>query len=439
MRFDTLAEWLTWQEKLHPSEIDLGLERIAKVYKQLTSGVLHHKVITVAGTNGKGSSVAMLDAILRSAGYRVANYTSPHLLRYNERIVINGEEVDDPILCQAFERVDQARGDNTLSYFEFSTLAALDIFNRTELDVVILEVGLGGRLDAVNIVDPDVALITNIGIDHQDWLGDNLESIGFEKAGIMRSSHPAIFAADEPPKSLLKHAQQIGTSLYCFNRDYTLQVSDVSWSWQYDAVRRDALPVPAMRGGYQLQNAAGVLMALEMIKDHLPVSQKDVRNGLLQAQVAGRFQIITQPVRQILDVGHNPHAVVQLKNNLQLMECLGRTRAVFAMMADKDIKEVISIIRSQIDDWYIGDLAQPRAASKEHLVELLTEQGVDNISSADSVAEAYQQALVDAGPADQVLVFGSFFTISAVMKEMGSQELQQDKGRSWNKIVPSNA
>jgi len=439
MGFDTLDQWLAWQEQLHPSEIDLGLERIAEVYHRLSVETPIHQVITVAGTNGKGSSVAMLDGILRAAGYRVGSYTSPHLLRYNERIVLNGVEVDDQTLCDAFERVDQARGEVSLSYFEFGTLAALDIFNRSDLDVIVLEVGLGGRLDAVNIIDPDVALITNIGIDHQEWLGHDLESIGFEKAGIMRAERPAVFCADEPPHSLVQHAESLNTPLFCFGRDFTYQTIDSGWRWQGQHSQREALPMPTMRGAYQQQNAAGVLMALECLKASLSVSQAAVRSGLLQAQVMGRFQIFSTPLRQILDVGHNPHAVKQLKANLQEMSCLGRTRAVFAMMEDKDIAGVIDIIQAVIDHWYIGDLDMPRAASKEQLLSLLTAQGVTEVSCGNSIASAYRQAIAESGPADQIVVFGSFFTIAAVMKEMKNLTLKQDEQQPWNIIASNNA
>lgn len=435
MRFATLDEWLTWQEQLHPSEIELGLERVAEVYRRLAPDTPLHRVITVGGTNGKGSSVAMLQSILLTAGYRVGCYTSPHLMRYNERVTLNGIEIDDLSLCQAFERVDQARGEISLSYFEFGTLAALDIFNCNQLDVIVLEVGLGGRLDAVNIIDADVALITNVDLDHQDWLGSDRESIGFEKAGIMRPKRPAVFADPQPPSSVLKHAESIGAELFCLGRDYQYQPLEAGWRWHSNGSTREALPMPVMRGEYQLKNAAGVLMALESLKDHLPVAQSDVRSGLLAAQVAGRFQIINQPVRQILDVGHNPHAVRQLANNLQDMECLGRTRAVFAMMADKEVSEVIELIKPQIDYWYLGKLSIARALGVEQLGQLLQQQGVDAQQSFSSVSMAYQQALQDAGPADQIVVFGSFHTIAAVMSAM---QHQQDKEQSWN-IIASNS
>ncbi len=438
MRFQTLQEWLDWQEQLHPSEIDLGLERIAQVYQRLQSTQSAYKVITVGGTNGKGSSVAMLDAILRAAGYRVGNYTSPHLLRYNERIVIDGEEVDDQSLCKAFERVDQARGDISLSYFEFGTLAALDIFDHRDLDVVILEVGLGGRLDAVNIIDADVALITNVDIDHQAWLGSDRESIGYEKAGIMRPQCPAVFADYDPPQRLLDHADALGTNLYCLGQAYRYEGLGNGWRWISERRQREALPIPVMRGEYQLQNAAGVLMALECLQPHLTVSQSDIRHGLLAAQVAGRFQIIANPIRQILDVGHNPHGIRQLKINLQSIECQGKTRAVFAMMADKDIATVIEIIREQIDEWYIGGLAVPRAASEFQLHQMLSERGVEVIHSCGTIAQAYSQALTDAGPADQLVIFGSFFTISTILEEMEKRQ-PQNEAETWNIIPSSNA
>ncbi len=418
MRFETLSHWLAWQEQLHPSEIELGLERVSQVYQQLCGDHPTHRVITVGGTNGKGSSVAMLDAILRAAGYRVGNYTSPHLLKYNERIKLHGHAVDDQTLCDAFERVDRARGEISLSYFEFGTLAALDIFNRTALDVVILEVGLGGRLDAVNIIDADIALITNIGMDHQEWLGSDLESIGFEKAGIMRAARPVVFASANPPASLRAHANKLGAQLYTLGPSYQYETTGSGWHWQSPHRKRESLPMPAMRGAFQLENAAGVLMVLESLHQQLPVAQAALRTGLLDAQVAGRFQVISTPLRHILDVAHNPHAVEQLKINLQNIECLGKTRAVFAMMGDKAIGEVVQIIHPLIDEWYIGDLEQPRAATTAQLLPLLEAQGVQCIHPFVTLEQAYQQVLKDAGPADQIIVFGSFFTLAIVLNEM---------------------
>ena len=438
MRFATLSEWLAWQEQLHPSEIDLGLERVAKVYHRLIPHQSRHKVITVGGTNGKGSSVAMLQATLQAAGFQIGCYTSPHIVKYNERITLNGVEVDDQTLCQAFERVDQARGEISLSYFEFGTLAALDIFNQHDLDAVVLEVGLGGRLDAVNIVDADVALITNVDLDHQAWLGNDREAIGFEKAGIMRAGRPAVFGDSRPPQSLLRHAEAIGAELYCLEGDYQYQVHSSGWRWSSSNGSREALPMPAMRGDYQLQNAAGVLMALECLKDQLPVSQADVRNGLLSAKVAGRFQIISSPIRQIFDVAHNPHAVEQLKANLEAMQPLGRSRAVFAMMADKEIAQVIEIIKPQIDQWYIGGLSIPRAASTDQLVGLLNEQGITELQKLPTIADAYHQALSDSGPADQIIVFGSFYTIAAVMAAMQERQDKHDEEQAWKIIASSN-
>ncbi len=439
MRFDTLQQWLAWQEQLHPSEIDLGLERVANVYCQLCTSKPPHCIITVGGTNGKGSSVAMLDAILRAAGYRVGCYTSPHLLKYNERIKLDGLAVDDQTLCNTFERIDQARGETSLSYFEFGTLAALDIFNQASLDVVILEVGLGGRLDAVNIIDADVALITNIGLDHQAWLGDNLESIGFEKAGIMRAGRPVVFASANPPDSVVAHADNIGAVQYTLEQAYQYKMSHSGWRWQSANRTRETLPIPSLRGDFQLKNAAGVLMVLESLGAQLPVTQADIRSGLLGAQVLGRFQIISTPVRQILDVGHNPHAVEQLKINLQAIECRGRTRAVFAMMGDKAITEVIQIIQPLIHDWYIGDLHLPRAATTAQLIPLLKAQGAGSIHQFATVEDAYQQALSDAGPVDQIVVFGSFFVIAAVMNEMERHPQQQDKEQQWKIIASNNA
>ena len=313
MRFSTLADWLHWQEQLHPEEIELGLKRVCQVFQQLHPEPPTFKIIIVAGTNGKGSSVAMLEAILLAAGYRVAAYTSPHLLCYNERVRLQEQAVNDALLCEAFARIDQVRGDISLTYFEFGTLAALDIFYRQGLDVAILEVGMGGRLDAVNIIDADVALITAIDVDHEKWLGNNRETIGFEKAGIMRSRRPVISSDLATPLSVVRHANDLGAPLYCLGKDFSVVPEASGWAFRdNENISRNALPLPALRGEHQLHNAAGVLKVLQCLDTSLPVSAQALREGLLSVRLAGRFQVIPGEVMTILDVAHNPQSAAVL-------------------------------------------------------------------------------------------------------------------------------
>ena len=459
MRFNTLDEWLAWQETLHPSAIDLGLERIRPVLLRLGLQRPPCAVITVGGTNGKGSSVAMLDAILRAAGYRVGAYTSPHLLRYNERICLHGTPVDDATLCAAFERIDQARQDTSLTYFEFGTLAAFSIFSAVPLDVVILEVGMGGRLDAVNLWDADVALVTTLGIDHTAWLGNTREEIAFEKAGIFRAGRPAVCGDPDPPYTLLQHADAVGAPLYRFGRDFGYGAADVaavqgrasvgrfqhpasgdtsasmhgagersegfrmpgatndgSWSWWSVTQRRHALPHPALRGPFQLQNAAGVLMVLELLTQILPVNQGDIRQGLSAVQLPGRFQVLPGTPLRILDVAHNPHGAQVLVQSLRTQSCEGQTHAVMSMLADKDIEGVISVMRDVIDVWHVAGLDVPRGLSGAQLAERLQAVGIVSMHVHPSITAAYQQAVQQVGQTPgRVVVFGSFYTVAAIL------------------------
>lgn len=415
MRFSSLNEWLSWQETLHPSTIELGLERVGRVLD--TMGLRHpkHAVITVAGTNGKGSSVAMLESILRAAGYRVGTYTSPHLLRYNERIRIDGQMIDDESLCAAFERVDEARGDISITYFEFGTLAAFDLFARASLDCVILEVGMGGRLDAVNLLDADVALVATIDIDHAEWLGPDRKSIAREKAGIFRAGRPAVCSDPNPPSTLIDEAKRIGAHLHQLGHEYHFRREDQQWAWWSEQSRRDALPLPALRGASQLENAAGVLMALALIAGRLPVNQQQVRQGLLDVRLPGRFQVIPGAVIEIWDVAHNPESAQELAQTLRQMPCKGRTRAVIGMLADKDIAAVIRHMMAVIDDWYPATLSGPRGAQAQQLIEVLAQHGLPEVHGFASVTEAHDAALSDAMPDDCVVSFGSFFTVAEVM------------------------
>lgn len=415
MRFTTLADWLAWQETLHPSAIDMGLERVAEVLRRLQLEHPPGVVITVGGTNGKGSTVALLEAILRAAGYRVGAYTSPHLLRYNERIRIDGAEVADAALCASFERIDRARDDISLTYFEFGTLAAIDLFRQAAVDVAIMEVGMGGRLDAVNVLDPDVALVTTVDLDHAQWLGETREAIGFEKAGIYRAGRPAIFGSADAPRSLLAHARDIGAHLLRFGHDFGYQAQGGQWRWWGPQQQRDALPLPALRGHSQLQNAAGALMALAAVGQRLPVDQQAIRRGLLTVALPGRFQVLPGPVTHVLDVAHNPQAAAELAANLRQMPCGGRTLAVCAMLADKDMAAVVAQLKDVVDDWYPAGLGPPRGASAGQMAAALAQAGISAHPACPHAVTALAAAQAVAVPGDRIVIFGSFHTVAEAL------------------------
>ena len=415
MRFSTLAQWLSWQEGLHGQAIDLGLDRVRTVLARLHPQPPAYPIITVGGTNGKGSCVAMLDAIYRAAGYRVGAYTSPHLLRYNERIRIDGLEIGDDALMAAFARVDDARGGVSLTYFEFGTLAALVLFGEAEPDVVVLEVGLGGRLDAVNVVDADVAVITSIGLDHCDWLGNDLESIGREKAGIARAGRPLVCGEPAPPLSIGETAGRIGAKAYMLGRDFGHETADGQWRWWSEHRIRHALPLPALRGVNQLRNGAAALMAVELMSPRLPVAVADIRAGLGDVTLAGRFQVLPGKVPLIADVAHNPQAAAALAQNLAAGATPGRTLAIVAMMADKDIVGTLSPLLNEVDDWSVTTVTAPRAASAAMVADALIGLGRQPRCYA-SVALALDAACRDAGDHDRIVVFGSFYTVADALR-----------------------
>jgi dihydrofolate synthase/folylpolyglutamate synthase len=419
MRFNSLGDWLSWQETLHPSEIELGLERIASVFNTLHPEPEFPYIITVAGTNGKGSSVAMLDAIYRAAGYQVGKYTSPHLFHYNERISIDGQAVEDEVICHAFERIEQARGNTSLTYFEFGTLAAIDIFLQHELDVIILEVGLGGRLDAVNILDADIGLITAISLDHTQWLGDDINAIAREKAGIMRANKPVVSSANNAIAVLKQCAEDVAAKLYQSETDYRFSKQDNdAWSWQYRGQQRTALPMPALFGEHQLKNAAGVLMVIELMAQQLPVSQQAIREGLMTVKLAGRFQLFPGEPTCIFDVAHNPDAVRQLAQQLQQYPCQGRTLAVLGMLADKDSKAALEEIFNNIDEWFIAPVLTPRSESAENLSGVLGSYNASvSVTSCPSIRDAIEKARKKANPGDRIVVFGSFYTVAEAMPQ----------------------
>ncbi len=428
MRFATLQEWLDWQETLHPSEIELGLERVEQVWLRLDPERLNSIVITIAGTNGKGSSAAILESILLAAGYTVGCYTSPHLLDYNERIRLNGRQTSDQAICDSFSRVDQARVDVSLTYFEFGTLAALDIFAGEQLDVVILEVGLGGRLDAVNIIDPDVALITTIDIDHTSWLGDTRDEIALEKAGILRPGKPAVFGSSNPPQALVERASELGVELSISEEDFTYSCSGNTWSWQGRERGYQQLPAPPLTGRFIFQNGSAVLMVLELLQERLVISFDSISKGLQELWIPGRFQVMPGDVTVILDVAHNPESATELATNLGRMSHQGRNLAVFSALADKDIVGVIKPLVGLIDRWYIGELDTSRAASLDQLRGSITAAEVDvsRIDSNESLSQATTKAMADAETHDKLVIFGSFFTVAEIMRHPDITNLVQN-------------
>lgn len=415
----SLCEWLDYQQQIHPAEIELGLARLREVWLRLHPGQFQPLVISVAGTNGKGSCVAYFDEILHAASWRVGSYTSPHLIRYNERILIDGEEVGDDDLCAVFERIEACRGETLLTYFEFGTLAALDIFSRNQLDVVILEVGLGGRLDAVNLLDADAALVTSIGIDHQAWLGNNRDEIGAEKAGILRAGHPAVYAEPDIPAGFLQAATAIGANLYHAGDDYRYMMGQDEWSWQSGETFHHALPIPMMPGRYQIQNAAGVLMVLHLLRQQLPVSQEALRQGFMQAKLSGRFQVIAGEPLIILDVAHNQEAAAVLAANIDSMQFPGKLRAVFSMYADKPLQAVVATLENTVHEWYIYPLDDSRGSSVEEMhAAVLQEAGHAGVNINDSLRDAFLLAKQASSRGDAILIFGSFRVVAEALEMM---------------------
>jgi dihydrofolate synthase/folylpolyglutamate synthase len=418
IHFDSLQDWLKWQESLHPLVIDLGLERASQVFSALNPDYIKPPTITVAGTNGKGSTVAYLESIYTAQGYRVGAYTSPHILKYNERIKIDGKPVPDDEICKAFARIESVRGDTSLSYFEFGTLAALDIFHRAGVDVQLLEVGLGGRLDAVNIVDPDVALITSICIDHIEWLGGTREAIGREKAGIFRAATPAITGDPEPPESLVQSAREQHAKLYCIGKDFGYKKQATGWDWYFADQQMLQLPEPGLKGEHQYRNASSVILAVTQMAEILPVTEASIKQGLKNVHLAGRFQLIDGEIPVLLDVGHNPQAVRTLAEYVTTVFPGKRIHAVFSMMKDKDIAGVIEIMHPVVYDWFFAPLANPRAATESVMRDIFSQSSVTNVSFGFSnFNEAFLAAKNQSQHGDLLLVFGSFFLVSECLVE----------------------
>jgi dihydrofolate synthase / folylpolyglutamate synthase len=415
----TLSEWLAWCERLHPQAIELGLERVKAVAARMKLR-FEAPVISVAGTNGKGSTCAMLEAIALQAGYRTGVYTSPHLVHFEERCRIHGEIVKSEALLPHFEQVEAARQGVSLTYFEFTTLAIMSLMAASKLDLAIFEVGLGGRLDAVNIIDADCAVITSIALDHMDYLGPDRESIGREKAGILRTGKPAIVSDPVPPQSVLDRAKEIGADLWLLGRDFNFSGDKQQWAWAGRGRRYAGLGYPALRGANQLMNAAGALAALESLRDRIPVSAQAIRNGLAMVELPGRFQIVPGQPALVLDVAHNPHSVAALAANLDAMGFYPVTHGVFGAMADKDLASMFSKMGPLVDRWYFTDLPTPRAQTAANLLaqwraqETRTDAGAS--THADPMA-ALAAAVAAADPADRIVVFGSFYTVGGVLKD----------------------
>jgi dihydrofolate synthase/folylpolyglutamate synthase len=425
----TLADWLRYLEQLHPTTIAMGLERVTRVLASLASLRPACPVVTVGGTNGKGSTCGMLESILHAAGYHVGLYTSPHLLRYNERVRIGRVPVSDTELCRAFAEIERARCDTPLTYFEFGTLAAMIVFLRANLDAIILEVGLGGRLDAVNAFDCDVAVITSIDMDHMDYLGDTREKIAVEKSGIFRRDKPAVVAEPDCPGTLLHQADEVGARLLLINRDFECVGDGAQWRYRGPRGTRSGLPYPALRGEHQLLNASAAITALDALRDRLPVSMLDIRRGLLEADVAGRFQVLAGRPTVIFDVAHNPHAARSLAENLRRMGLFRETVAVFGMLKDKDIAGVVTAVKGEITRWLVADIRERRGATSAEIHQALVAAGVtSDILVFENAGAAFREACRTATVNDRILVFGSFLTVAQAMAERNQAEAR-DRAR----------
>lgn len=416
---DSLADWLTHLESLHPKSIALGLERVELVRQRLNLNP-DFPVIVVAGTNGKGSVCALLESILFAAGYRVGCYTSPHLLNYNERVRIAKQQASDAELCSAFEKIEKVRDDIALTYFEFGTLAAMQCFIDHKIGVAILEVGLGGRLDAVNVFDNNCAVLTSVDIDHTEYLGDTREQIAFEKAGIFRMGCVAICAENDLPLAIYTKAQQVGAELWRMGKEINFTLHQGQWDYCSSQGVRSALPYPALRGAFQLQNASAALAALDALSHRLPVSMQAVRRGLSEVQLAGRFQLVPGKPALILDVAHNSQAARTLAQNLAAMSPCRDTYAVFAMLQDKDISGVVAALDAYIDIWLVAGIATARGATSEKLQHMLEQGRVrGKIIAFERTSEALRFAYNAAGENDRIVAFGSFYTVAEVMEAKG--------------------
>lgn len=416
----TLAQWLVYIEALHPKSIAMGLDRVRDVANRLTLNP-DFPIITIAGTNGKGSTCAMLESIYRRAGYRAGSYASPHLVRYNERVRINQEAISDDDLCDAFSAVENARGEITLTYFEIGTLAAVWYFVKSGIDVAILEVGMGGRLDAVNVFEPTCSILTSIDLDHMEYLGDTREAIGSEKAGIFRANKLAICGDDNSPKTVTDYALDIGANLQLIGRDF--KVSKTPSGWEYDAEQgKLSLPPLALKGDFQLNNAACAICAVQNLNSVLPVADETIGESLKDVVLVGRFHQLQDTPLVIADVAHNPQAAKSLAENLQNNTCKGRTLGVFAMLADKDVDGVVNALIPHISNWYLADINSARGAKAKDLAVYLQDQSQKGLTAEfDNVAAALLAACKEAGKNDRIIVFGSFYTVADAIDGLNFQ------------------
>lgn len=408
----SLPDWLDLLETRHPRAIELGLDRVDAVRRRLGLDFAC-PVVTVGGTNGKGSTCAYLEAVLTDAGYRVGCYTSPHLLHYRERVRVAGEELADALHVAAFAAVEAARGDIHLTYFEHGTLAAAWLFRRFGVEAVVLEVGLGGRLDAVNAFEPDCAVVTSVDLDHQEYLGDTRETIGREKAGIFRAGRPAVVTDPDPPQSLLKHARMLGARLLRLGYEITLESGEGGWACQVGGRHYPALPAPALPGEFQLANAAAAVAALDALRVRLPVTMQALRTGLARARPPGRFQVVPGSPMIILDVAHNPQAARALASNLARLTGGRRRLAVLGMLRDKDVAGVVRPLQPLVDAWFAAGLPGPRGLAGDALRTLLAAEGIKAAGAYTDVPHALKGACANAGAADIIIAFGSFYTVAA--------------------------
>nr|CAA6821017.1 MAG: Dihydrofolate synthase (EC @ Folylpolyglutamate synthase (EC [uncultured Thiotrichaceae bacterium] len=430
---DNLQEWLSWQESLHFSAIDLGLDRIRQVAANLDLLQPDFPIITVAGTNGKGSTVALLTSILSKAGYHVGTYTSPHILRYNERIAFNGQPVDDAPICEAFEAIDAARGEISLTYFEFGTLAAMWLFARSAVDVVVLEVGLGGRLDAANLWDAEVAVVTSIGIDHVSWLGDDREVIGREKAGVGRPGKALVCGDPEPPESIAAVAGELGADYVQYGADFFIRQQDtkpsasalpctfdVVFSALSAAEQVDwlGLPLPGILGEVQMRNAACALIALYQLRDCLPIQLPAIHQGVAEAQLSGRLQKLSSRPDILLDVAHNPHAAEQLAGFLQKNPTDGKNFVLFSILSDKDINGVLTALKDAVDEWHYFPLKDERAMPLSDIQSAMSAHGITFAASYAGLKQAWAALHPNLNSDDRVVAFGSFLVVSSMLEDL---------------------
>ena len=424
-KFKTVDEWLDWQQTIHPLNIDFKLERILSVYKKLNISSIANKIITVAGTNGKGSTVSFLESILSKKNYRVGTFTSPHILRYNERIKINGQEIDDKSLLETFEMIDDRRGDTTLTYFEFATLSAFYLFSKSNLDVAVLEVGLGGRLDATNIVDSDVSIITSIGIDHTEFLGNTIDSIALEKAGVMRPFKKCIYAQNKPPAALLKYAKNKSVNLLIHNNDYQVHRDQTNWSISSKTLNLNEIPNLKMIGDYQYNYAAASLLALNEILPDCLKDYDNVKVALSETEISGRFQFLSKSPDIILDVAHNEDAAKSLAENIK-MHRYNSIQVVLGVLADKDVYSIVEPFSNLVDHWHIGTINSERGMNADEISYRINSiyKNKLSIGTYTSVTTAFNQAKSTQTKDSLLLVYGSFYTVSEVLK---SHMFEQNK------------